>query len=129
MSDNYFEKGEGVINSHTKHQYKPRKALTFTVLQCSYVENVSFNFEPCEKIERGVQVIHNIFSCFGLDIHIGKSLDGNINAPKTECVLFSLPQFFDNNIPYWKEEIGVENANSFSTKREREETVKKKAER
>ena len=33
MSDGDFEKGEGVLNSHTKAHYKSRKAVTFTVLQ------------------------------------------------------------------------------------------------
>ena len=40
MSDNDFEKGEGVIKIHTKSQNKSRKALTFTVLQLLYIEDV-----------------------------------------------------------------------------------------
>ena len=32
VSDNDFEKGEGVIKSHTKDQYKSRKEVTSTVM-------------------------------------------------------------------------------------------------
>ena len=45
VSENDFENGEGVVKSHTKSQYKPRKSVTFTVLQLLYVENGAFPFE------------------------------------------------------------------------------------
>ena len=32
VSDHDFEKGEGVVKSHAKYQYKSQKAVTFTVM-------------------------------------------------------------------------------------------------
>ena len=48
------------------------KSVTFTMLQCLYIDNREFTFELREQLKIGVQVIHNNFSHFGLDIHIGK---------------------------------------------------------
>ena len=54
-------------------------------------------------------------------MHVGKSVDGKIKAFNTECVFLSPPQFSDNNIPYWQEDIEVDNANYFLTDSAREE--------
>ena len=94
MSDNDFEKGEEVVKIHTKSQCKSRKEVTFMVMQCLYVGDGSFPFKSGDQLKRGLQVIHDHFSCFVLNMHIGKSIEGNIKASKTKCVFFSLPQFF-----------------------------------
>ena len=119
VSDDDFEKGEGVVNSHTKAQYNSRKAVTFTVLQCLYVDDGSFTSESRDQLERGVQVLHDHFSRFGLEMHVGKSVDGKINAYKTECVFFPPPQFFNINIPSWQEDIEAEKEKHLSTERAR----------
>ena len=33
-------------------------------------------------------MIHDHFSRFGLEMHVGKSTEGKIKASKTECVFF-----------------------------------------
>ena len=42
------------------------------------------------------------FSRFGLEMHVGKSVNGKIKASKTECVFFLLSQLLDSNILFWK---------------------------
>ena len=60
-------------------------------------------------------------------MHVRKEVDGNIKASVTECVFFTPPQLFDNNIPYWQEEIKTDNANYLLTERDQEEIEKKKS--
>ena len=73
-------------------------------------------------------MIHDHFSRFGLEMHVGKSTEGKIKASKTECVFFTT-QFFDNKIPSWHEEIEGGNAEYLSTEGAREEREKKNSER
>ena len=63
------------------------------VLQCLYVEYVSFTFESREQLNRWLQVIHDYFSCFGLHMHVGKSIEGKIKASRTECVFLRRHKF------------------------------------
>ena len=79
-----------------------------------YVKNGAFLFELWEQLKRGVQVIHDHFPCFGLDMHVGKSKKGNIKASKTKCIYFLASQFFDNKIPSWYKYIKGYNAKSLS---------------
>ena len=61
VSNDYFEKEEGVIKSHTKAQYKSRNTVTFTALQEIYVDDGAFSFESREQFKRGPQVINDNF--------------------------------------------------------------------
>ena len=126
-SDKDFKKGEGIIKIHTKYQYKSRKLVTFNVLRCILFDNGAFTFEAREQLNKGVQVMHNHFYLFRIDMHVGKSVDGKIMASKTKCVLFLTPKIIDNNISSWKEGVEVENANSLSTERALEEREKKRS--
>ena len=83
MSDDYFEKGKGVVKKHTKAKYNSIKAVTFTVLKCLWVGYGKSIFESREQLKRGLKVIHDHFSCFGIKIRVGKSTEGKIKAPKT----------------------------------------------
>ena len=45
---------------------------------------------------------------FGLEIHIGKEVNGKIKSSKTECVFFPHPQFFINLAPALKDSLIIE---------------------
>ena len=114
VSNDYFEKEEGFIKSHTKAQYKLRNTVTFTALQEIYVDDGAFSFESREQFKRGPKVINDHFSRFGIETHVGKSIKGNIKASKTEYDFFK-PQLFDNKISSCHEEIEGENDKYLST--------------
>ena len=89
---------------------------------------VNFPFESQDHLKRVVKVIHDHFFHFGLEIIVGKLVDGNIKASNTEFLFLSTPKCSDNNILSWQEEIEVDNENYLSADISREQREKKKAE-
>ena len=55
-----------------------------------YVDDGAFPFENRLQLELGLSLIHNHFTMFGLEMHIGS---GN-KSSKTECIFFPPPGFF-----------------------------------
>ena len=91
MYNNDLERGEGLVNSHTKSQYNLRKSVTFSVMKCLYADYGSFPFVSRYTIKRVLQVIYDNFSRFGLKMHVVKSREVKIKASKTECFFYSMP--------------------------------------
>ena len=53
------------------------------MLQFLYVDDIAFPVESHDKLERLLQVIHNHLFRFGLEVHVGKSVNGDIKASNT----------------------------------------------
>jgi len=81
---------EGKICSHTPAMFRSKKLAMYGILQCLYVEDVTFPFGTREDLQRGMERIYCHFARFGLEMHIGRGS----SESKTECVFFPPPQFF-----------------------------------
>jgi hypothetical protein len=88
-----FADGKGAIKSHNARQYMSRALSAFEILQCLYVNDGAFIFSTRSELEKGLDMIFCHFAKFGLEMHIER---GDTKS-KTECVLFTPPQFFDLN--------------------------------
>ena len=77
----------GKLTGHKKKSFEQGTILSlFFVL---YVDDGAFTFEDRNQLTRGLDLIYQHFTIFGLKMHVGK-----INkASKTECVLFPPPWF------------------------------------
>ena len=78
----------GKITGHKKKYFEQGTLLAlFYVL---YVDNGVFTFEDRDQLTRGLNLICQHFTKFGLKMHVVK---GN-KSSKTECVFFPPPVFF-----------------------------------
>ena len=95
VSDDDFEDGKRniAVKSHVESQFGSKKLETLTVYQCLYVDDGAFPFESREQLKLGTQVIYDHFTRFGLDMHIGRTVDGETTASKMKCVFFPPPCF------------------------------------
>ena len=75
----------GKLTGHKKKSFEQGTILSlFFVL---YIDDGAFTFEDRNQLTRGLDLIYQHFTIFGLKMHVGK-----INkASKTECVLFPPP--------------------------------------
>ena len=92
-SDEDFENGIGSIRRHTKKQYQSPKLEKLTVFQCLYVDDGAFPFISRDQLALGCEVIYDHFARFGLEMHIGRTVNGKTTDSKTECVFFPRPSF------------------------------------
>ena len=93
-SDEDFENGIGNIRRHKKGQFQSSKLEELTVFQCLYVDDGAFPFNSREQLALGCEVIYDHFARFGLEMHIGRTVNGKETPSKTECVFFPRPYFF-----------------------------------
>ena len=75
----------GKLTGHKKNSFEQGTLLAlFCVL---YVDDGAFTFEDRDQLTRGLNLIYQHFTRFGLEMHIGKGK----KASKTECVFFPPP--------------------------------------
>ena len=75
-------RGVGKLTRHKKYNFEQGTLLAlFCVL---YVDDSAFTFEDRDQITRGLNLIYQHFTMFGLEMHIVKGK----KASKTECVFF-----------------------------------------
>ena len=79
----------GQLVSHQPGNFSSGKL--FNLLCMLYVDDGAFVFESRTNIERGITLLSDQFSRFGLEMHIGTEK----NTSKTECVLFRPPGLFN----------------------------------
>ena len=78
------------VGKLTGHKKKNFEQGTIIVLFCVlYVDDGAFTFEDSDQLTRGLNLIYQHFTRFGLNIHTGKGK----KASKTECVFFPPPGF------------------------------------
>ena len=82
----------GKLTGHKKKIFEQGKifALFFEI----YVDDSAFTFEYLDQLTRGLNLIYQHFTRFGLEMHVGKGK----KASKTECVFFPPPGFSDGNL-------------------------------
>jgi len=93
-SDEDFENGIGIVRGHTPKQYQSSKLVILSIFQCLFVDDGAFPFNSREQLALGCEVIYDHFARFGLEMHIGRTVNGKETASKTECVFFPRPSFF-----------------------------------
>ncbi|EJK61155.1 hypothetical protein THAOC_18404 [Thalassiosira oceanica] len=74
------------VGFRTSHMSEVRK--------CLFVDDGAFPFNSREQLALGCEVIYDHFARFGLEMHIGRTVNGKETASKTECVFFPGPSFF-----------------------------------
>ncbi|EJK70147.1 hypothetical protein THAOC_08516, partial [Thalassiosira oceanica] len=84
-SDEDFENGIGIVRGHTPKQFSSSKLDILSVFQCLYVDDGAFPFNSREQLTLGCEVIYDHFARFGLEMHIGRTVNGKETASKTEC--------------------------------------------
>ena len=77
----------GKLTGHKKNSFEQGTLLA--LLCVLYVDKGSFTFEDRDQLTRGMNLIYQHFTRFGLEMHIGKRK----KASKTECVFFPPPGF------------------------------------
>ena len=108
-SDEDFENGIGIVRGHTPSQYRSSKLDILSIFQCLYVDDGAFPFNSREQLALGCEVIYDHFARFGLEMHIGRTVNGKETASKTECVFFPRPSYFSK-----KKELPVLSNEPFS---------------
>ena len=79
----------------TGHKKKNFEQGTLLALFCvMYVDDGAFTFEDQDQLTRGLNLIYQHFTRFGLEMHIGKVK----RASKTECVFFPPPEFIKRKL-------------------------------
>ena len=82
------------VDKLTGHKKKIFQQDTLLALFCVlYVDNGTFAFQDHDQLTRGLNLIYQHFTRFGLEMHVGKGK----KASKTECVFFPPPGFLDGN--------------------------------
>ena len=77
----------GKLTVHKKNNLEQGTPLAlFCVI---YVDDGAFTFEYRDQLTRGLNLIYQHFTKFGLEMHIGRGK----KASKTECVFFPPPGF------------------------------------
>ena len=78
------------VGKHTGHKKNNFEQVTLLDLLCVlYVDNRAFTFEDRDQLTRGLNLIYQHFTRFGLEMYIRKVK----KASKTECVFFPPPGF------------------------------------
>ncbi|EJK53817.1 hypothetical protein THAOC_26666 [Thalassiosira oceanica] len=74
---------------HTPKQYQSSKLDILTVFQCLYIDDGAL---PCNSSKGTasprMQSYYDHFARFGLEMHIGRTVNGKETASNTECVSF-----------------------------------------
>ena len=79
------------VGKLTGHKKKNFEQGTLIALFCVlYVDDGAFTFEDRDQLTRGLNLIYQHFTEFGLEMHIGMGK----KASKTECVFFPSPVIF-----------------------------------
>ena len=83
------------VGKLTGHKKKSSEQGTLLALFCVlYVDDDKFNFEDRDQLTRGLNLIYQHFTKFGLEMQVGKGK----KVSKTECVFFPPPGFFRQKI-------------------------------
>ena len=61
-----------------------------------YVDDGAFTFEDRDQLTRGLKLIYQHFTRFGLEMHVGKGKKDS----KTDCVFLPPPGFSGGNLIY-----------------------------
>ena len=81
------------VGKLTGNKKKSFEQGTILALLCVlYIDNGAFTFEDCEQITRGLNLIYQYFTRFGLEMHVGRKK----NIPKPNASSFPPHDF-------WKE--------------------------
>ena len=78
----------GKLTGHKKKNFEQGTILT--LLCVIYVDDGAFTFEDRDQLTRGLNLIYQHFTRFGLEVHVSKGK----KASKTECVFLPPPGFF-----------------------------------
>ena len=78
----------GSLTGHAPKTFS--EGTLFKLCNVLYVNDGAFPFEDRDQLAKLVQLIHDRFKRFGLEIHIGKG----VKPSKTECVFFPPPGLF-----------------------------------
>ena len=77
----------GKLTGQKKNSFEQGTLLAlFCIL---YIDNGAFTFEDRDQLTRGLNLIYQHFTRFGLEMHVGKGE----KASKTECVFFPHQDF------------------------------------
>ena len=115
----------GKLTGHKNNNFEQGTLLAlFYVL---HRDDEAFTFEDQEQLTRGLNLIYQHFTRFGLEMHIVKGK----KASKTKCVFFPPPEFFrrklnlsaKNNKRKRKMLVMNTNQESHESKYKREETT------
>ena len=83
------------VGKLTGHKKKSFEQGTLLALFCFLnVYDGAFTFEYRDQLTRGLNLVYQHFTRFGLEMHLGKGK----KDPKTECIFFSPPGFFIRKI-------------------------------
>ena len=93
-SDLEFENGQLISHSRKKLD----KGNIFRIIQSLYVDDGAFVLSSRNQLSIGSNLIFKHFARFGLEMHIGRVVDGKRKASKTEFVFFPQSQFLTNSI-------------------------------
>ena len=85
-------RGVDKLTGHKKNSFEQGTLLALFCLL--YVEDGAFTFEDHDKLTRGLNLIYQHFTRFGLEMHLGKGK----KASKTKCVFFPPPGFLRRNL-------------------------------
>ena len=84
----HSHRGVFKLTGHKKKIFEQGTLLTlFCVL---YLDDVAFIFEDRDQLTRGLNLVYQHFTRFGLKMHVGRGK----KAYETECVFFPPPRFF-----------------------------------
>ena len=86
--------GKGKLQGHLPKEYLARDLTVVEILQYLYVDDGAFIFKTRADMTRGLALLHRHFGQLGLEMHISR---GDY-PPKTECVFFPPPGFFDSHM-------------------------------
>ena len=59
-----------------------------------YVDDTAVPFTSRNQLVKGMSIIYSILAQLGLEMHVGKQIDGEWGASKTECIFFPEGAFF-----------------------------------
>ena len=82
----------GKLTGHKKKSFEQGTLLD--LLYVLYVDDGAFTFEDCNQLTRGLNLIYQHFTKFGLEMYIGKGK----KTSKTECVFFPPPVMFGRKL-------------------------------
>ena len=92
-SDDTFHKGQ-LLRHDIKPCAKSPSVIIFYILMTIYVDDTAVPFTSRNQLVKGMSIIYSILAQLGLEMHVGKQIDGEWGASKTECIFFPEGAFF-----------------------------------
>lgn len=89
ISSTNFAEFEGQLTGHKLNKKGFADGTIFNILQILYLDDGAFIFSSRNDLVKGVNLINQVFSIFGLEMHVGR----NGKASKTEYMFVAPPVF------------------------------------